>query len=112
MQKILYPSFVIALALFAGAVIEAPPARAQSMLDMVDLTTDQFTKAEMSRADIEAALAKLPEGETLDLFGKALNKLDLSGMDLRRVSLQAARRWDRTSRTPTSKASTSTPPGR
>ncbi len=77
------------LALMAG--LGAPPASAQNMLDMADLTSDQFTKAEMTRADIEAALAKLPAGETLDLFGKALNNLDLSGMDLRRVNLQAAR---------------------
>src|SRR5690348_6339022 len=79
------------LLLAAAMALAAAPAHGQSMIDMVDLTTDQFTKAEMSRADIEAALAKLPEGEKLDLFGKALNNLDLSGMDLRRVNLQAAR---------------------
>ena len=69
----------------------AAPLPAQDMLDMVDLKSDSFTKAEMTRADIEAALAKLGPDEKLDLFAKALNGLDLSKMDLRRTNLQAAR---------------------
>ncbi len=31
-----------------GAAFGGAPARAQSMLDMVDLNSEQFTKAEMS----------------------------------------------------------------
>ena len=51
----------IKIALLAGMIAVAPfaGASAQSMLDMVDLKSDSFTKAEMSRADIEAAIAKL-----------------------------------------------------
>ena len=79
--------FALLSAVIAGIV----PAAAQDMLDMVDLTSDQFTKAEMSRADIEAGLAKLADGQKLDLTGKALNGLDLSGLDLRRTVLQSAR---------------------
>lgn len=80
--------------LSAAMVIVMPlvhPAFAQDMLDMVDLKSEAFTKTEMSRAEIEAALANLKEGETLDLTGKSLNGLDLSGMDLRRTVLQSAR---------------------
>lgn len=66
-------------------------ARAQEMLDQVDLGSPAFTKAEMSRGDIEEAIAKLPAGATLDLSNKSLNGLDLSMLDLRRVTLQAAR---------------------
>lgn len=69
----------------------APSAKAQSMLDMVDLQSDAFTKSEMSRGDLEAGIGKLKEGEKLNLFAKALNGLDLSGLDLRRTNLQAAR---------------------
>jgi BTB/POZ domain-containing protein KCTD9 len=54
------------------------------MTDQVDFSTDAYNKAEMSRADIAAALTKLEPGEKLDLTGKALNGLDLSNMDLRR----------------------------
>ncbi len=67
------------------------PAAAQDMVNALDLTSDDFTKADMSRADIEAGLAKLKAGETLDLSGKRLNGLDLSGLDLTRTRLQAAR---------------------
>jgi len=75
-----------------GLMMAAPVSvNAQSMLDMVDLQSDAFTKSEMSRADIVSGLAKLNDGEKLNLFAKALNGLDLSGMDLRRTNLQAAR---------------------
>ena len=73
------------------AIAPLAGATAQSMLDMVDLKSDSFTKAEMSRAEIEGALAKLGADEVLDLRAKALNGLDLSNMDLRRTNLQTAR---------------------
>lgn len=81
----------VAAVLVAALTLGGLPARAQSMLDMVDLQSDAFTKAEMSRADIEAGLKNLKEGEVLNLWAKSLNKLDLSGLDLRRANLQAAR---------------------
>ncbi|AGK58118.1 hypothetical protein HYPDE_32218 [Hyphomicrobium denitrificans 1NES1] len=71
-------------------ILGASPLAAQSMTDMVDLSSDAYTKAEMSRADIAIAIGKLQPGKKLNLSGKALNGLDLSGMDLRRVNLQAA----------------------
>ncbi|MEQ1712572.1 MAG: pentapeptide repeat-containing protein, partial [Hyphomicrobium sp.] len=76
---------VFAVASFAGH------AAAQDMMSGIDLTSDAFTKAEMSRADLEAQLAKLPAGEVLDLSARSLNGLDLSKMDLRRTKLQSAR---------------------
>src|SRR5262245_10272113 len=79
------------IAFLGFVILSAPTAFAQSMTDMVDFSSDAYTKAEMSRADIASALGKLKAGETLDLSGKALNGLDLSKMDLRRVNLQAAR---------------------
>lgn len=72
-------------------VLGAPAISAQSMTDMVDFTSDAYTKAELSRADMTTAMGRLKPGEKLDLSGKALNGLDLSNMDLRRVNLQAAR---------------------
>ncbi len=66
-------------------------ARAQDMLDLVDLSSPAFTSAEMTRADIEAGIAKLGPGEHLDLSARSLNGLDLSGLDLRRTKLQSAR---------------------
>lgn len=74
-----------------SALIAGPPLHAQSMLDMVDLQSDAFTKAEMTREEIESGIARLKEGEKLNLWAKALNGLDLSGLDLRRTNLQAAR---------------------
>jgi uncharacterized protein with von Willebrand factor type A (vWA) domain len=73
---------VAGLTIFLAA---AWPAAGQDMLDMVDLSSDAFTKSEMSRADIEAGLAGLPPGGKLDLSGKALNGLNLSNLDLRRT---------------------------
>ena len=61
--------------------------RAQTMLQGLDLTSPAMTEAEMSREDVEAALAA---AETpLDLTGKRLNGLDLSGLDLSGVILRS-----------------------
>ena len=67
------------------------PARAQDLIQYLDLTTDEFTKSNMTRTEIESGLANLKQGETLDLSTKWLNKLDLSGMDLTRTNLRASR---------------------
>lgn len=84
--------YVVALIAAIAAAANSPRhASAQDLIQYFDLTSDEFTKADMSRADIEAALAKLPERGTLDLSGKRLNKLDLSGMDLTRTKLTSAR---------------------
>ncbi|MGL4397171.1 MAG: pentapeptide repeat-containing protein, partial [Hyphomicrobium sp.] len=78
-------------ALVMTASLAEIPAHAQDATQYLDLKSDEFTKADMSRADIEAGIAALKDGETLDLSAKRLNGLDLSGMDLTRVRLQSAR---------------------
>lgn len=70
-------------------IMMAGETQAQNMMGL-DVTSDAFTKATMTRSELEAAIAKLPAGETLDLTGKSLNGLDLSGMDLRRTKLRPA----------------------
>ena len=72
-------------------VVAPGAARAQDMMSGIDLTSDSFTKSELTRADLEAKLAALKPGEVLDLSARSLNGLDLSGMDLRRTKLQSAR---------------------
>ena len=67
------------------------PANAQDPFQGLDMTSDAFTKAEMTRAEIETAVATQPSGAPLDLSGKSLNGLDLSGIDLHGVVLRAAR---------------------
>lgn len=79
-----------AATLVPGAAV-MPAALAQDMMQYIDLGAPDFTEAEMTRKDIIAALAALPSGKTLDLSGKRLNKLDLSGLDLTRVKFQATR---------------------
>lgn len=77
--------FVAALTVMALA-----PASAQDMMGL-DVTSDAFTKSEMTRQSNVGSLAKLGPGTLLDLSGKSLNGLDLSGLDLRRTKLQSAR---------------------
>ena len=82
----------LAALFLCAALLTVPPSPVLAdMVDSLDLASDDFTKAEMTRADIEAALAGLKAGETLDLSGKRLNGLDLSGLDLTRTRLQATR---------------------
>src|SRR5688572_17112958 len=83
---------------WAGATLAAALAcahphavAAQDMLRFLDLKSDEFTKADMTRSEIEAALAKVGPDGVVDLSGRRLNGVDLSGLDLRRTKLQAAR---------------------
>ena len=83
MRSWLAAAVFVALSLSLGGY-----TRAQDMLDQVDLGSPAFTMAEMTRGEIEAAIAKLAPEDTLDLSNKSLNGLDLSGIDLRRTNLQ------------------------
>lgn len=88
------PAVALAFSLLGAVgslIVSNAPVRAQDMTRYLDLSSDEFTKADMTRADIEQALAALPSGKTLDLSGKRLNTLDLSGMDLTRTKLQSTR---------------------
>lgn len=64
---------------------------AQDPYQGLDMNSDAFTKAEMSRADIETLVVSKKGTDPVDLSGKSLNGLDLSGLDLRGVLLRAAR---------------------
>ena len=71
--------------------VPAPPALAQDLWQYIDLNSDAFTKADVSRVDVEAAIAAAGTGGRVDFSGKQLNRLDLSGLDLHGANLQAAR---------------------
>ncbi|MGB8638137.1 MAG: pentapeptide repeat-containing protein, partial [Pseudolabrys sp.] len=79
----------LSAAMFVCVMLGA--ATAQDMLRFLDLKSDDFTKAEMTRTEIEAALVAADPATLLDLSGRRLNGLDLSGMDLRRTNLRATR---------------------
>jgi uncharacterized protein YjbI with pentapeptide repeats len=68
--------------LFTHAVL------AQDMLRHLDLSSPKYTSAELTRADIETAIAS---GQKLDFSNKSLNGLDLSGLNLTDANLRAAR---------------------
>ena len=75
-----------------AALIGNKSGFAQSMMQHVDLSSPRMREAELTRADIEGAIAK---GGPLDLKDKALNGLDLSGLSLQNADL----RWARLNRT-------------
>jgi uncharacterized protein YjbI with pentapeptide repeats len=77
-------SFIVAL---GSAVAWPVVVRAQDTLRHVDLASPDMVSAEMTRADVEAALAS----HQPDFTGKKLSGLDLSGLDLSGVDLRAAR---------------------
>ena len=100
-------NIALGLALAFGSTV---PTRAQDLLQYLDLNSDEFTKSDMTRAEIEAAIAAAGAG-VVDLFGKRLNGLDLSGLDLRKSILKAAYITGRTSPAPISTAPSSIGPG-
>ncbi|MGO8739247.1 pentapeptide repeat-containing protein [Rhodoblastus sp.] len=100
-----------AICLAAFALIGAAPflparVSAQGMMSGVDLDSPAFTKAELSRGDIERLIAKLKPGQKLDLAGAnlrdaRLNHADLAGANFSRAAAanvtggRRARRYDR-----------------
>src|SRR5579875_2249426 len=82
--------FLLTLALVGLAFPQARLARAQDAMRGLDMASPDMTAAEMTRGELEAALASA-HGQPLDLTGKRLSELDLSGLDLSRAILRAAR---------------------
>ena len=80
----------IVLATLLAATVP-PLAAAQEMLRYFDLKSDEFTKADMTRIEVEAVLAAANPARPADLSARRLNGLDLSGLDFRRAKLQATR---------------------
>ena len=77
----------IVLATLLAATVP-PLAAAQEMLRYFDLKSDEFTKADMTRIEVEAALAAANPARPADLSARRLNGLDLSGLDFRRAKLR------------------------
>ncbi|WP_374546826.1 pentapeptide repeat-containing protein, partial [Rhodoblastus sp.] len=86
-----HPIRAMALAGAAALCLGASqrPAWPQGMLSGVDLTSSAFTKADLSRADVEAMIKQ--GGGALDLSDKSLNGLDLSNLNLSGANLRGAR---------------------
>src|SRR5262245_65641213 len=79
-----------AAALFSLA-LAGPPAPAQEMLRYLDLKSEEFTKADVSRAEIEAALAAAGPTGLVDLTGRRRNGPDPAALALRRTELHDPR---------------------
>jgi len=62
-------------------------SQAEDLLQYLDFKSDQFTKSDMTREDLTAAIAS-GGGSVIDLSGKRLNNLDLSGLDLSKTKLE------------------------
>ena len=84
-------NYVRYLALAVALTLLGPVSPGAQDMRGLDVTSDAFTKSEMTRESIVESLAKLAPGAVLDLSGRSLNGLDLSGLDLRRTKLQSAR---------------------
>lgn len=80
-----------ALGVVLALAVAPHRAGAQDMLQFLDLKSDDFTKAEMTRADVQSLIAAKAPGQGIDLAAKRLNGLDLSGLDLTGANLQSAR---------------------
>ena len=82
-----------AILLLVLAWFAASPAAgvAQGLMSGVDLASPAFTTAEISRAEVEALIARRQPGQALDLSDKSLNGLDLSKLDLSGANLRGAR---------------------
>src|SRR5688572_18693622 len=77
--------------IFLTVTLLASTASAQDMLRYLDLKSDDFTKADMTRSEIEAALAAADSTKPADFSARRLNGLDLSGLNFKGAKLQATR---------------------
>lgn len=84
------PMRILTLALLASSFAAVPAHAEQDLLLGANMNTPAMTQAEMSRADIEALIAKA-DGKPIDLTDKALSGLDLSELNLKGVNLRTAR---------------------
>ncbi|GJE38681.1 pentapeptide repeat-containing protein [Methylobacterium persicinum] len=80
----------LALSFVLAALATGPAAAEQDLLLGADMSSPAMTKAEMSRADVEA-LIETAGGRPIDLQDKALSGLNLSGLNLRGANLRTAR---------------------
>jgi len=64
---------------------------AQSVMDHVDLTSEEMTQAEMTREELVDALSRASVDMPLDLTSKRLSGLNLQNIDFRAANLRWAR---------------------
>src|SRR6202048_92813 len=69
----------------------AMTATAQDMMRHVDLSSPDMVSAEMTRTEVESALARATVAAPADFTGKRLSGLDLSGLNLSNAIFRAAR---------------------
>ena len=69
----------------------AVTAMAQDMMRGVDLSSADMVSSEMTRGQVEGALAITTANAPADFSGKRLSSLDLSGLDLSGAIFRAAR---------------------
>lgn len=82
-------SFAVLLGtVFAVATLSVS---AQDPMDHVDLTSEEMSGAEMTRAELLAMLADVSSDTPLDLTKRRLSGLDLSGVDFKGANLRWAR---------------------
>jgi uncharacterized protein YjbI with pentapeptide repeats len=86
-MKVLAKNAVCLAAWLCMQVVLAHAVAAQDMLRHLDLSSPKYTQSDLTRADMEAAVA----AQKLDFSEKSLNGLDLSGLDLSGANFRAAR---------------------
>ena len=74
-----------------GLVLVTMTATAQDMMRHIDLSSPDMVSAEMTRGEVEAALAAATATAPADFTGKRLSGLDLSGLNLSGAIFRAAR---------------------
>ena len=65
-------------------------AGGQDVMDHVDLTSDEMTKAELTREELLEILSRATADEPVDLTSKRLSGLDLQNVDFKRANLRWA----------------------
>jgi len=71
--------------------LSAVAATAQDMMRDLDLASPDMVLADLTRADVAAAVARATEAAPADFTGKRLSNLDLSRLDLSGAIFRAAR---------------------
>ncbi len=69
----------------------ATPAISQDMMDLVDLSTPEWSESDTTRAEIEKLLAGATSGVAIDLTNRQLSGLDLSNLDFSGADMRWAR---------------------
>ena len=80
---------MVAISILLTAV--SSPAVSQDMMDLVDLSTPEWSESDTTRAEIEKLLAEGSAGAGVDLTNRRLSGLDLSNLDFSGADMRWAR---------------------